>query len=302
MTTPGGRPTSAQPVRHFQRGDRSLLGRLQHAGATRGQRRRQLPGRHQQRIIPRNDLARDADRFLERKAHGVVGNRIHVSENFGGQSAVVLKAGGNVGDVVFRFDDRLAGVAGFQFRQHRQVLADLFGETEEHAAAFLRRRGRPRAIFEGGFGGGDGAVHVVGVGVRGLRDHFFAGGIVDRESLVGLAVDPLAVDVELVGAYVGFHSAGHEASFDVELLPSFARPHGRDARAHMFCFAAAVHVEEECRQSDEEQRAAKHPYFIRPQRTDLLCREKYQHDSQRRRHQAADAGKHQRRLAVVPRS
>ena len=198
-----------QPVRHLQRRDWSLLGRLQHAGTTCGQRRRQLPGRHQQRIIPRDDLARDSDRFLERKAHGVVGDRIHISKNFCGEAAVVLEAGGYISDVIFRFDDRLAGVAGFQFRQHGGVLADLFGETEEHAAAFLGSRGRPRTIFKGGFGGGDGAVHVVGIGVRGLRDHFFAGGIVDRKSLVGLAVNPLAIDVELIGAYVGFHSAGH---------------------------------------------------------------------------------------------
>ena len=104
-----------------------------------GQRRRQLPRRHQQRIIPRDDLAGDADRLLERQAHGVVGNRIHVSQNLCGQAAVVLEAGGDVGDIVFGFDDRLAGVAGFQFGQHGRVLANLLGEPEEHAAAFLRR-------------------------------------------------------------------------------------------------------------------------------------------------------------------
>ena len=218
LTTPGGRPTSAQPVRHLERRDRSLLSRLQHAGTTRGQRRRQLPGRHQQRIVPRDDLARDSDRLLERKAHGVVRDRIHISKNFRGQAAVVLEAGGYVGDVIFRFDDRLAGVAGLQFRQHRRVLANLFSEAEEHASAFLGSCRRPRTIFEGGLGSGHGTVHVVGVGVRGLRDHFFAGRIVHRESLVGFAIDPLAVDVELVGAYVGFHSAGHEASLRCRII------------------------------------------------------------------------------------
>src|ERR1700730_8936943 len=173
-----------QPVRHLQRCNRGLLGRLQHAGAARGQRRRQLPGRHQQRIIPRNDLARDSDRFLECEAHGVVRNRIHISENFCGEAAVVLKAGGDVRNVVFRFNDRLARVAGFQLRQHGRVLANLVCQTEEHSSAFLRCGGRPGTVFKSGFGGSNCAVYVVSIGLRSLRDHFFAGGIVDRKSLV----------------------------------------------------------------------------------------------------------------------
>ena len=44
-----------------KRGERSLLGGLQHDRAARGQRRAQLPRRHQQREIPRNDLPDHAD-------------------------------------------------------------------------------------------------------------------------------------------------------------------------------------------------------------------------------------------------
>ena len=50
-----------------QRRKRRLLRGLQHNGAACRQRRRQFPGRHQQRKIPGNDLADDADRL----AHGV---------------------------------------------------------------------------------------------------------------------------------------------------------------------------------------------------------------------------------------
>ena len=53
-----------EPVRKFQRGERRLLGGLQNAGAARGQRRRQLPRGHQQRIVPGDDLPGDADRLL----------------------------------------------------------------------------------------------------------------------------------------------------------------------------------------------------------------------------------------------
>ena len=61
----------------------------------------------------------------------------------------------------------------FQFRQHRRVLANLFGQPEEHAAALLRVVVAHGPVFERGLGGGDRAIHVVGIGVRDLRDHFF---------------------------------------------------------------------------------------------------------------------------------
>ena len=44
------------------RRQRREFGRFQHDGAAGGQRRRDLPGEHQQREIPRDDLADDADR------------------------------------------------------------------------------------------------------------------------------------------------------------------------------------------------------------------------------------------------
>ena len=53
-------------LNHFaekQCGERSLLGGLEHDSAASGQRGTQLPGGHQQREIPRNDLANDADGF-----------------------------------------------------------------------------------------------------------------------------------------------------------------------------------------------------------------------------------------------
>ena len=137
---------------------------------------------------------------LSERRHRVVGNGIDVADDFGGQAAVVFEAGGGVGDVEFGFDDGLAGVAAFEFGERGKIGADFFGEAEEDAAAFLRGGGRPWAFFEGGFGGGYGAVDVVGAGVGDLGDDFFGGGIVDGEGLRGLARDPFAVDVHLIGA------------------------------------------------------------------------------------------------------
>ena len=143
------------------------------------------------------------------RRHRVVGNRIHVADNFRREAAVIFEAGGDVVDVVLGFDDGLAGVAAFEFGERGQVLANFVGEAEENAAALLRGGGRPRAFFECSFGGGDGAVHIVGAGVGNLRDHFFGRGIVDGEGLRGFARDPFAVDEHLVGLDFGLNSAGH---------------------------------------------------------------------------------------------
>src|SRR4029077_3529189 len=125
--------------------------------------------------------------------HRIIGDGIDVADNFGCEAAVVLEAGGGVGDVVLGFADGFAGVAAFEFGERWLVGADFFGETEEDAASLLRRSAGPGALFEGGFGGGDGAVDVVGVGVGDLGDDFFRGGIVDGESFCRFAVDPFSV-------------------------------------------------------------------------------------------------------------
>src|SRR6202044_3220148 len=46
-----------------QRRKGCLFGRLKHNGATGSQSRPQFPSSHQQRKVPRNNLAYDADRF-----------------------------------------------------------------------------------------------------------------------------------------------------------------------------------------------------------------------------------------------
>ena len=64
LSTPGGRPASCSEFGEQQRGERGELGGLQHHRVAERERRRDLPGQHQQRKIPRNDLADDADRAV----------------------------------------------------------------------------------------------------------------------------------------------------------------------------------------------------------------------------------------------
>ena len=56
---------------HAQSGERRLLGRLQHHRVAGSQRRSQLPGLHQQREIPGNDLPDHAHRLEPRVAEVV---------------------------------------------------------------------------------------------------------------------------------------------------------------------------------------------------------------------------------------
>src|ERR1700690_4209977 len=52
-------------VRELKRGERRLLGGLEDARATRGDRGRELPSSHQKRIVPGNDLRGDANWFAQ---------------------------------------------------------------------------------------------------------------------------------------------------------------------------------------------------------------------------------------------
>ena len=66
FTTPSGTPGLGDQLAQPHRGQRGLLGRLEHHAVPRRQRRAELPGRHQQREVPRDDLADHADRLAQR--------------------------------------------------------------------------------------------------------------------------------------------------------------------------------------------------------------------------------------------
>ena len=68
-----GRQQVADDVHQHHDAHRRLLGRLQHDAVAGGKRRRQLPDRHQQREVPGDDLADDAQRLVE-----MIGDRVVV--------------------------------------------------------------------------------------------------------------------------------------------------------------------------------------------------------------------------------
>jgi hypothetical protein len=101
LTTPAGRPTCWQISANAQRGERRELRGLQHDGVSGGERRSDLPGEHQQREIPWDDLAAHADGLVVRK---------FVAKEFR-PAGMVIEMTGDERDVdIARLADRLAVV------------------------------------------------------------------------------------------------------------------------------------------------------------------------------------------------
>ncbi len=71
LSTPGGQQVADQLGQHQDR-PRRRLSRLEHHAVAGGERRRELPRRHQEREVPRDDLADDAERLVEVVGDGVV--------------------------------------------------------------------------------------------------------------------------------------------------------------------------------------------------------------------------------------
>ena len=85
-------------LREAQSRQRRLLGRLQHLHVARGQRRRELPDRHHQRVVPRRDAADDPDRLTPQPrgvaAHVLAGRLAFEQARGAGEEADVVGATG----------------------------------------------------------------------------------------------------------------------------------------------------------------------------------------------------------------
>ena len=122
---------------------------------------------HHQRVVPRRDLADDADRLAadDRRVagHVLAGRRALQHARGAGEEAQVV---GDDGDLVGLDGlDRLAGVERLQLGELVAVRLDRVGDPQQRERALARRRARP--ALERAARGGDGAVDVGRVGERG---------------------------------------------------------------------------------------------------------------------------------------
>ena len=168
--------------------------RLEHDGVAGGDRRGDLPDRHVERVVPRRDLADDADR-LAADERGVAG------EVLAGRPALEVACGaGEEAELVHRLhdlvgDERRAGLAGVLRFEVGELLGARFhrvGDPEERELPLRRRRLAPGLERIG--------CRAVGmVDVRRRRDgrdavHLLRGGIDEVLSGVAAGVDVVAVD------------------------------------------------------------------------------------------------------------
>ena len=190
LTTPGGQVGLLADLGEQQRGERRRLGRLEHDGVAAGQRRRDLPGQHQQREVPRDDLAGNAERLG-------VGSEARVVELVG-PARVVEEVRRHERDVdVAGLPDRLAVVQPLEHRQLAGALLQDAGDPEEVLAALARRHLRPDAVVRAARRLHR-AVDVGGPGLGDLGEHLL-GRRVDRLERVAVdRVDELAVDEQAV--------------------------------------------------------------------------------------------------------
>ncbi len=146
LSTPGG---NRSPMRSISTmiAHRRLLGRLQHDAVSRGERRGELPRRHQDREVPRDDLPDHAERLVIVVGDGVVidlRQRAFLGADASGEIAEMIDGERNVGEG--RLADRLAVVDGLDRGEHLEVLLHAVGDFVEDLGALGRRGVAPGVL------------------------------------------------------------------------------------------------------------------------------------------------------------
>lgn len=158
-------------------GQRRLLAALQHDRTPRRERGRTLLGEEDQRRVPRDDDAGDAERLAERDVDEAGGVEARGALRIGGLGEVAEVVGGGV-----RVEEGGHGAAHrlrLELGELGAVRGEEVGEAREGGAAlFGGERGPGR---EGGAGGGDGAVDVFRGGFGDCAGGGVSGGKRQRE-------------------------------------------------------------------------------------------------------------------------
>ena len=185
----------AEDVAEEQRGQRRRLGRLEHDRVPGRERRRDLPREHQQREVPGDDLARDAERprrtVRERVLELVRPARV-VEEVRRSERQV---------DVA-RLADRLAAVQRLEHGELARTLLEQARDPEQVLRALGARECRP-AVLVRRARSIDCEPHVVGARLRDLRERLLRRGADRRVPLAGARLDPLATDEQAVALVDG---------------------------------------------------------------------------------------------------
>lgn len=105
--------------------ERGLLGGFQHHAIPARERGAEFPGRHGERVVPRDDLAADAEGFTEGVGEFCGASVDDGAVEFVGVAGVIAEAGGNLGEVFGGGDGvGFAIVPGFDGGEGGSVFVD----------------------------------------------------------------------------------------------------------------------------------------------------------------------------------
>ena len=123
LIAPGGKPDHGCELRDAQHAQRRLRVRLEDDRAAGRERGRELPGRHQQRVVPRHDLGGDADGLLQRVEEQRAADRSRAAGDRRDRGRVEAEVLGGTCDLGLDGRDRLADVARLELRELLAVRA-----------------------------------------------------------------------------------------------------------------------------------------------------------------------------------
>lgn len=177
---------------------RGLLGGLDDNGVTGGDGRADLPGPHEQREVPGDDLTADTDGLVAGVGEGL---RVLVNGLTGdlvGPATVVAQAAGGSGNIALGHGDGLAVVQSLNSGEGLDVALEQVGQLGEHAATVRGGHAVPGTL-EGGASGLDGNVDILLGGLVDGGDNLLVGGVDGLEGLALDTLDELVVDEPVRG-------------------------------------------------------------------------------------------------------
>ena len=142
---PGGEPDLGRELREPKRRRRCLRVGLEDDGAAGRERRRELPRGHQQRVVPRNDLAGDADRLLQRVGEDRAADRVGAAGDRRDRRGVEAEVLDGAEELCLRRGDRLADVARLELGELLPVRGNRVRQRVQEARALVRGRLAPVA-------------------------------------------------------------------------------------------------------------------------------------------------------------
>lgn len=172
---------------------RRLFSGLHDDSVTGGQGRANLPGKHEEREVPGDDLTANTKRLLPGVVEGVGGDINGLALDLVGPTAVVADSADDGANIATGHGDGLAIVERLDSGKEVEVLLEQVGELEEVDATLLGSDIAPDTL-ESLAGSGDSDIDILLGGLVDGADDLLGSGVNDLEGLLVDTLDELVVD------------------------------------------------------------------------------------------------------------